>query len=947
MTAIASNGWSAVVSAGGPDITVGMAVTLDSSGARMVPATTANVTASPSGVIEGIAVTPGSSLQGIIVMAAGRLAPLQVPLVGTGAVEFAVIDAAGSIVRSATYTANAIGITGKDGSVTIMLALYGGLVIGGGSLINIAAVAVTIAAGDGLVNANHASDFTRVTKATEANNALGFIPTGIALTGANSPGTIVYAGPGTEVLAATIGLSPTGTSSWAILDPVTGRVIRKKNPTPSDVFIGVVNQQGNLLILQSQFETSQLNLGLPPYSSDSTGIVGISDMLRQAIADANIAGGGMQLNAAGKEVRIPQGLWLPDKPIHIKTPGVAIRGEGRLTSHLRQTSWVGPIFHIAADIGQYPTVANAGIGGGNALRVEKKPQVQNEHWLELSECGAGTDANGKGTFSVEMIVTMLATTTLTGALVIASFGERLATDGVDNEGWGVGYAGSTGAISPNAFYFSLTTTVGGLTTIFATTGTSVIGTQYTVQCTYDGANMRIFINGTQQAIGAKTGTIVQGFWETVNLNGQYQYYLSLRKYSSADFDLASLRISANARSGLNQAAKYTEDTSTMLLINADLFDGVFVKGRARPTTTATSCVDAYFPHRFDNVGAVGGMTDVIISDMAITNLYGTAINGNTGFNMVIRDMTIQAKNGLRLDNNCFKTSIANIYLGSTYNAATGNQSRVGISMVGAANVMSAGNIYVSGFDTNFVISGGDVGTWGSWYSTITKGHILIFNSININWLAESEISDEASDLVGKNPDFFVAILTTHLSYWCNYQPSQGGSAGTAPLITIQSDATFGGGKHVFEVAWLKVADGTPGVISCIGAAGTYDVVVRWPFTIVGATAPMVRGTPPVGVKFWFEPKNFAKVTAITMTDANRTVTVNEWLDYMLIVSGTLTATRTLTVPAAAQGSRVISNTTAQILSVVAAGSAAPINLAAGKVGTYVSDGTDLKLIATT
>lgn len=819
---------------------------------------------------------------------------------------------------------------------------------GGGSGLLTAVVNFTGSVGDGLVTANHASDVTRLALANAANTALGFVPTGIALTPPISGLPCLYAPPGTEVAAATIGLTADGTTSWAILNS-SGRVTRKKNPTSSDVFIGCVNQQGNLLVMQTWFETSVVNVGLPPYSADTSGAVGTADAIRQAAIDADISGGAMQLNFASKEVRIPQGLLVVEKPIHILTEACSIKGEGRLTSHLRATTFIGPVLHIAPDVGVFPTVVNSGIGGGNAAVIKHEAQVQNEHWFEISECGAGGDYQGLGAISVEMIVTMSATTSTTGALLWASFGERLATDGVDNEAIGVGFQGSAGSISPNAFYFSLTTTVGGLTTIFATTGTSVVGTQYTVQCTYDGANMKIFIDGVQRATQAKTGTIVQGSWETVNFNGQYQYFLGNRKYSNADCLLASFRVSGVARTGAIAAAKFVEDANTICLINFDTFDGVFVKARARPTRTSTSCIDAYYPHRLDNVGLVGGMVDISVSDICITNLYGTAVNANSAFNLRCHNMTTFSKNGFRLDNNCFKAAISDLFITSTNNDATGSNGRVGISMVGAANVMSAGNIYVSGFDCNLILSGGgDVGTWGSWYSTLSKIHVFIFACININWTAESEISDEAS--VGtKQPDAFLAILATHASLWQNFQPSQGGSAGFAPLVVIQGDAVFGPGNHVFDTPWLKVSNSNTGIFQFLGTASTFCVALRWPFIFAAGTAPLIRPTPsiPVGVRMFITPRGDKEVKTLTMTDANRTVTAEEWLWFTTIVSGTLTATRTFTVPAANVGPRVIANTTTQILSVVAAGSAAPINLAAGKTGTYVSNGTDLTLIATT
>lgn len=127
----ASVNWSALVDVGDVPIVVGIACTLNGAGTAYVTATTTNLAASASGVVDGIALTPAS--QGTFQLQVdGRLGPPFLPFVGVGpATDFAVVNSLGRVVRSATMGTKCVGVCGKDGSVTVCLALYGGLVGGG------------------------------------------------------------------------------------------------------------------------------------------------------------------------------------------------------------------------------------------------------------------------------------------------------------------------------------------------------------------------------------------------------------------------------------------------------------------------------------------------------------------------------------------------------------------------------------------------------------------------------------------------------------------------------------------------------------------------------------------------------------------------------------------------------------------------------------------------
>jgi len=86
------------------------------------------------------------------------------------------------------------------------------------------------------------------------------------------------------------------------------------------------------------------------------------------------------------------------------------------------------------------------------------------------------------------------------------------------------------AVQNRKLTFSLWT--GGSASPTSITGTTTLstGTKYHVGCTYDGANMKVFLNGTQDGTGAKTGTpnstsevLHIGAWyqNTSHVNGLY------------------------------------------------------------------------------------------------------------------------------------------------------------------------------------------------------------------------------------------------------------------------------------------------------------------------------------------------------------------------------------------------------------------------------------------
>lgn len=122
MSASYSVTFSAVLASSAGTVTGGYFATSNSTGTGFVVATTANLAASKSGVVEGVFLQGGSAGQSVPIQSDGRIpAEICAALVGTGnATDYIECSALGVPTRTTDAT-NAIGKAGKDGSFSLGL----------------------------------------------------------------------------------------------------------------------------------------------------------------------------------------------------------------------------------------------------------------------------------------------------------------------------------------------------------------------------------------------------------------------------------------------------------------------------------------------------------------------------------------------------------------------------------------------------------------------------------------------------------------------------------------------------------------------------------------------------------------------------------------------------------------------------------------------------------
>lgn len=871
---IATTGWSGAPAVG-IDISVGYAVCLSGDGARLTIATDAAIASSPTGAIEGIATTPGSGPNiTFTYLPVGPIPKEFLPFVGAGnGTDFALRGSDGRIVRSASLTPQCVGLCREDGSVVLDLTIGGiaSLVVGGSGILTGISDG-SVVSGRGITTAAAVGDPTRLTNATPAALSSGFMPYGVALATVPLLGIVLYAGVGSTVAAAIVGGTP-GDASWAILD-ATGLPIRKKSPTASDVVIGEFTARGDLHVLPQRFDRCELNLAHPPYSVDTTGIVDISTAFRQAVIDADISVAESSINFSARRIILPKGILKLDKPVHCKTEALIVQGEGRLIPHLKATSFVGPSLYLAPDIGVFPTVPSS--LGGNALVLKREVQVQDEHWFSFGNDGAGANLDTKSAMSIEMWIRVNSTTVTGTSFIAVSYGRRFSDDTAwaYSEGWGIGYSNTGGSPTSKSIFFTLTTTAGILSVFTPNNSLLSDGSLHHVEANWSSGQMRIFIDGVAQTLsnsGALAGTIVQKYWESATMGGVYQYFMMSRERASTDFYLDAFRLSATARhtTGFTPpAAKFGEDANTVLNITGEL-DGVFVKARARGVASSTALFDAYYPHRRDNVAVVGGMVDVVVSDIMFTNLYGTAIQANSTFNGRYERITAVSKNGIRLDNNCFKSSVADIFLSSS-----SIESNVGISMSGAANVMSMRNVNINGFDVAYVVIGaGDIVVEGSFYCTVFRMGIFVALSVNFTWLCDSEISDEASTISGKIPELFLGLVANASTYFTAFQMSQVESSGAA--IVLQGDGPlFLPTQNIFDGLFAAGNPASPGTFKILGTPTGY---IELRGSQLKAAVPVLASGAPDSFLCFLKPEIEYKVDTVAITGTSFALTKDRYM----------------------------------------------------------------------
>lgn len=472
------------------------------------------------------------------------------------------------------------------------------------------------------------------------------------------------------------------------------------------------------------------------------------------------------------------------KPIHVNRSHVEIRGENQRDTTLINSYLVGgPAFFVGSDLPAFPTEAALATGTGSAFTLAAG------YGLNLSDAGT-VELNTLAAFTAECYVKFSSLAAGNTYYVLSSRAKLLDGD-----------------TTAGAFELAANTTGGGGTekivgklrvgsTYYTLTGTTIIstGATYHVAMTYDGSNIRLFVDGNLEDTEAATGTVTQRSTEDVRLG------LPTVKWPDVpDSDLSALgavdsvRLSSTARyvsAFTAPTAKFTGDVNTLILCN-------FTEQIGQITSAYTNVGTAYLVLRRNT--NLNFLTKVTIRDLQINGKHNSSgIFVFSGNDCKFANLDIQfTRIGLYMFSSSFLNHVTD------FRGLAGNVTRFMLSNCLSSGVNYYEHVNIAGGVVPFIGSTGSLVLTNS-YITVgpTSLYGMLFTAADDTTitLINPNISDEGVDTgVGRAGLAFTNVLAASVQggtifFRMNDSPSVANYSGG------QTQLTFTGTQ--FEVAPL-------------------------------------------------------------------------------------------------------------------------------------------------
>mgnify|MGYP005810466599 CR=1 FL=1 len=408
-------------------------------------------------------------------------------------------------------------------------------------------------------------------------------------------------------------------------------------------------------------------------------------------------------------VYVPKGIYHVSKPLHIYK-GIKFYGAGRGVSEITGfTADQGAVMVVSPPVAYYPGLPTGpalATGAGTSMYLDGTFGYE----LNLRENGA-IELNGKTALTVEFYYQPDFTVGAGTYNIVASSGSVTGPDA--NTAFGVQH------VTGDAIQAWLN--VGGTQQALTTpTGVLSQGTVAHIAFTYDGAMLRLFVNGVLKASTPTTGGIYQTSGEEITVGPRVGGFLesTFLNYMTKGW-VDSLRISNNARYTANfpqPTAKFAYDGSTLFLLNFDNNFGQF--------TTATTWLgpEHLFLRRFG--GGLGQVGNFHLRDMQIT---GTGPLFVYMINSYIDNISITAaRRGLHFVNNCYLNRLGSIrVVGQT-------STQFGIGIGPASGVLTMTDINISGGHYPFYLDNSSAVIHGLWVELAAGTEIGAVLKGNVN-----------------------------------------------------------------------------------------------------------------------------------------------------------------------------------------------------------------------
>ena len=451
-------------------------------------------------------------------------------------------------------------------------------------------------------------------------------------------------------------------------------------------------------------------------------------------------------------------------------------------------------------------VSNSGTTGSGQAIVLNRATFER---LNLGD-GGTLNLNGKTAFTAELYFKYSSLSGGSSDYLMSSLGIRLPGESTNQ-------AFSLQVLSDSSLKGTLNV-AGTERIITSSAGAVSSGTVYHAAITYDGSNVRLFLNGTLIGTVAATGTIRQNVAEDVMLGAPALAWPDSGGlvFSPNGFTADGVRVSDNARytaTGAPPTTKPSSDSHTLLLAN---FDNVSL-----PFITAQS--------------ASGNLSLVVrspvgsgyLSNLQISNLTFFGSGGGSGLYtfdtpyMKLNNISTAGRYGFLFDGQKFLSSFDN--LRATTDAST---ARIGMAFVGGACpscVLTRADI--EGFPYGYVAIEGPPKLRDLFLNTavdsiapmVVKGQGAGSVEIQGLWL-----DDETAPAVGVTRDAGVIFSTMSIVHviggaqWMNYQ--------NAPVFRFHSPDI--GSSMSIDSARLFVNSSAPEVIKFTGTGPTVPLQLR-------------------------------------------------------------------------------------------------------------------------
>lgn len=433
-------------------------------------------------------------------------------------------------------------------------------------------------------------------------------------------------------------------------------------------------------------------------SSSGSGSMGHDDSypIAAAVAASNtMTYLGIQ-GLAGTTVTIEPGEYpICGKPVQITATGTTLTGAGRALTALNllanpmcpnQTLWLAVTAGDPNYLSENPFTGTALLTGtGSAMQLIGKV----DRYVQISDCPYCGDLNGLAQFTAEATVNL--TSLAATSMIMSSSGTRDSVDG-DRRLFDM-------KVATNGTLTCRLNVAGSLQTVTSSAGAVTTGLTTHLALTYDGINVRCFVNGTQVGSSVPaSGTITQTKNEQVRLGPDTRYFPE-GSGITAGFTgrLDAPRISNTARytSGFTApTAKWgLADSSTIVQCNFDNQTGIWTMCHSGLSTYAGIATPgpAWIP--FHKTETCGGGPKFTLSQMQIAGGGVLIIGGPTlTVDEVHINTTVQNGLGLIQASQCgYDARFRNIRL----DAGTGTRvmlaSHTGLTTIENLNIGAAGN----------------------------------------------------------------------------------------------------------------------------------------------------------------------------------------------------------------------------------------------------------------